>query len=102
MPLKLSEPSLRKERLCLVSDIYVIVRNQSTPSGDDTIEELCREQGYFISETTAEQVCERLNKVFVERMRDEALPDSPDEDVLEEWETHYGYIPLSMNSFNRG
>jgi hypothetical protein len=83
------------------NEIFVIVENvQITEWGETKTEEvICQREGYFIDDNSAERRDEAMNEADVKTMRQE---NDPDEDALEEWETHYGYIPLEMNRMNRG
>lgn len=90
-----------------VTDIYVIVENVPTPSGDDVDEVIIPRFGYEIAEFLAEKHVDKLNKDYFKKMAEEAgfdtdIPEeleeyreSFDEEKLEEIETRFGYITIS-------
>lgn len=91
-----------------VTDIYVVVENVPTPSGDDVDEVILPNLGYEIAEHLAEKQVEKLNKAHFKKMAEEAgvdtdIPEeveeyreSLDEEKLYDIETRFGYITISQ------
>jgi hypothetical protein len=78
-----------------MNEIFVIVENVDYEEG------LVVREGYFTDEHSAEKRVDEMNEHHLAQVKKEMDRDGTDYD-LEDEETHYGFIPLSMNSRNRG
>ena len=78
-----------------MNDVFVIVENV------DENEVLVVREGFFIDENSAEKRVDEMNEHHLAQVKKEMDREGTDYD-LEEEETHYGFVPLSMNHLNRG
>lgn len=83
-----------------MNDVLVIVENL------DGEEVLVVREGYFIDENSAEKRVNEMNEHHLAQVKKEAERNGGSleltDEELEDEETHYGFIPLSMNHLNRG
>ena len=85
------------------NEIFVIVENMENHSGgcyldgewqDETYECICQHLGYYTDMEAVDKKVQELNDAYVAARR--LKEKNPSLAVVEEWETHFGHLPLEL------